>query len=188
MHGTHYQCKVTPAHLLILLAMALFINGNKITPPSLYHHLLLFFFGKLYHHLHTTTDQRSDPPSFSFFFWVNYTTTFIPPLIGAQTYHLLHPSWLHCWHHHLSLDPLISKINKQTFQFKQSPKSLTHYSVFLSLSVSDFSSMASLVGFVAHQQRCSSLVGFFRFLIQNLNPALSLVDPKKKKKIYEKPH
>ena len=31
----------------------------------------------------------------------------------------------------------------QTFQFKQSLKSLTHHSIFLSLSVSDFSSMVS---------------------------------------------
>ena len=73
-------------------------------------------------------------------------------------------------------NPLISKIKKQTFQFNQSPKALTHYSIFLSLSVSDFSSMASLVArcllalslvdptlsLINSVARRLSLVGFFR--------------------------
>ena len=185
MHGTHCQCKVTPAHLLILLATALFINGNQITPPSSYHHF--------------------------FFFLVNCTTIFIPPSIGAQTHHFFfflgaklyhHQSELRptifilfflgkLYHHWLELrptiffilldlivgtiisvlDPLISKIKKQTFQFKKSPKSLTHYSVFLSLSVSDFSSMASLVDLAV-----SPINGIARRLFQG----------KKKEKITEK--
>ena len=136
MHGTHCQCKVTPAHLLILLATTFFINGNQITLPSSYHHLLLlllllfflFFWGKLYHYLHTTTDRRLDPPYFFFFLGKLYhhrsklrPTIFsiLPDSIVGTIISVL--------------DPLISKIKKQTFQFKQSPKSLTHYTVFLSL-------------------------------------------------------
>ena len=88
--------------------------SSSIGTKSLLHlHTTIFFsfsfFGKLYHHLHTTIDRSSDPPSFfsfSFFFLVNYTTISIPPPIGAQTHHLLHPSWLHHWHYHLSLRPI----------------------------------------------------------------------------------
>ena len=107
MHGTHCQCKVTPTHLLILLAKALFINGNKITPPSLYHHLhttadrsldppspyhhrsklrpkyLFFFFDKLYHHLHTTTDRSSDSPSSP-----SFLTPPLAPSSQSQTHNL----------------------------------------------------------------------------------------------------
>ena len=145
MHGTHCQCKVTLAHLLILLATAFFINGNQITPPSSYHHLLLllllfffffFFLGKLYHYLHTTTDRSLDPPS-SFFLGKLYhhqselRSTIFSILPDSTVGTIISV-----------LDPLISKIKKQTFQFKQypqtfqfkqSPKSLTHYTVFLSL-------------------------------------------------------
>ena len=121
----------------------------------------------------TPSSSSSSSSFLFFFFWVNYTIISIPPPIGAQTHHLLF--FLGKLYHHRSeirptifsilLDstvgtiisvsnPLISKIKKQTFQFKQypqnfqfkhSPKSLTHYSVFLSLSVSDFSSMVSLI-------------------------------------------
>ena len=119
-----------------------------------------------------TPSYSSSSSSFLFFFfWVNYTIISIPPPIGAQTHHILF--FLGKLYHHRSeirptifsilldstvgtiisvLDPLISKIKKHTFQFKQSPKSLTHYSVFLSLFQFQ----------IFHQWCCSSLIGFFR--------------------------
>ena len=133
MHGTHCQCKVTPTHLLILLAKALFINGNKITPPS------------LYHHLHTTADRSLDPPSpyhhrsklrpkYLFFFLINYTTIFIPPPIEAQTHHLLHPSWLHHWHYHLSLRPINLQNQETNFSIQTIP---TNFSIQTISKISD---------------------------------------------------
>ena len=107
-----------------------------------------FFLGKLYHYLHTTTDRSSDPPSSFFLGKLYHHRSELRPTIFS----ILPDSTVGTI---ISvLDPLISKIKKQTFQFKQypqnfqfkqSPKSLTHYSVFLSLSVSDFSSMVSLI-------------------------------------------
>ena len=100
--GPTVRAKSHRACLLVLLATALFINGNQIIPPSSYHH-------------------RSELRPTIFFIFPDST---VGTIISIS-------------------DPLISKIKKQTFQFKQSPKSLTHHFVFLSLLVSDFSSMAS---------------------------------------------
>ena len=98
-----------------------------------------FFWGKLYHYLHTTTDRSLDPPSSFFLGKLYHHRSKLRPSIFS----ILPDSTVGTI---ISvLDPLISKIKKHTFQFKQSPKSLTHYSVFLSLSVSDFTSMVSLI-------------------------------------------
>ena len=113
-----------------------------------------FFLGKLYHYLHTTTDRSLDPPS-SFFLGKLYhhqselRSTIFSILPDSTVGTIISV-----------LDPLISKIKKQTFQFKQypqtfqfkeSPKSLTHYSVFLSLFHFQ----------IFHQWCRSSLIGFF---------------------------
>ena len=80
-------------------------------PRSKQHHTSTPFDTTCNGSLHQREPDHSSifiPPfSFSFlFFWVNYTTFFIPLPIGASTHHLLHPS----------------KIKKKTFQFKQYPQ------------------------------------------------------------------
>ena len=90
------------------------------------------------------------PPALSFsdslFSLFSFLSFYSPHLFILHFFFNTEPPFLHSFFHFfptLAKQTFQFKQYLQTFQFKQSPKSLTHHYVFLSLSVSDFSSMAS---------------------------------------------